>query len=129
MKNLILIILIIIITLSEALGQFLLNVKHHYTIKNISHFGIIPINILPILTWLLYGICTFLLMHSYKYTSMSKAEVYWDALSAVIVPLIGVLYFKSVINIYGWIGISLIIIGTLMLSFENQIKNFILERI
>jgi uncharacterized membrane protein len=47
---------------------------------------------------------------------MGKAEVYWDALSAIVVPLIGFIYFSEDINTLGWIGIFLIIIGTMMVS-------------
>ena len=125
MINIILIILIIVITLSEALGQFLLSVSHQDNLQKIKFFGPIPSNLLPFITWLLYGVCTFLLLHSYKYTTMGKAEVYWDALSALIVPLIGVIYFRTNINFYGWFGIFLIAIGTLMLSFQKYIKNHI----
>ena len=77
---------------------------------------------LPILTWILYGVCTYLLLHSYNYTTMGKAEVYWDALSALIVPFIGLIYFRNNINFIGWSGIFLIVIGTLMLSYEKKIK-------
>ena len=55
---------------------------------------------------------------------MSKAEVYWDAASAVIVPLIGVFYFRNSINIIGWLGIALIIVGTICLGYQKDlIKN------
>ena len=121
MKNIKLIVLILVITLSEALGQFLLSVNYHYTMKNIVNFGPIPIKLLPFITWGLYGICTYLLLHSYRYTTMGKAEVYWDALSALIVPLIGVIYFKDKIHFMGWTGIFLIIAGTLLLSYERKL--------
>ena len=113
--------LIIVITLSEALGQFLLNKYHHSVIKQTAYYGPLPIFILPFITWLLYGICTWLLLNSYKYTTMSKAEVYWDALSALIVPIIGFLYFKEKINGVGWVGIGLIMVGTIILAFENPL--------
>ena len=54
---------------------------------------------------------------------MGKAEVYWDALSALIVPFIGLIYFSNKINYVGWTGIFLIIVGTLMLSYERKLKN------
>ena len=120
MKNIKLIVLIIIITLSEALGQFLLSINYHYTKNNIVYFGSIPTKLLPFLTWALYGVCTYLLLHSYQYTTMGKAEVFWDALSALVVPLIGVIYFKNKIHMMGWTGIFLIIAGTLILSYEGK---------
>ena len=120
MKNIILIVLILIITFSEALGQFLLSVNHHNTMKNIKYFGPIPTKILPFITWILYGVCTYLLLHSYKYTTMGKAEVYWDALSALVVPFIGLIYFKDEIHLKGWMGICLIITGTILLSYDKK---------
>lgn len=120
MKKILLVILITVITLSEALGQFLLSVYHHKKDKN-AYYGPIPVKILPIITWLLYGICTYLLYHSYKYTTMGNAEVYWDAMSALIVPIIGVIYFGNEINLVGWCGIGLIITGTFMLSLQKII--------
>lgn len=118
--NIILPILIIIITLSEALGQFLLS-KHFNISPKKTHYRGIPVKILPLITWLLYGICTYLLLIAYKYTSMSKVEVYWDALSALVVPIIGVVFFNNSINVIGWSGIILIIIGTTLLATEKDL--------
>jgi multidrug transporter EmrE-like cation transporter len=121
-------VIIIIITLSEALGQFLLS-KHYNISQNKTHYHGIPIKFLPLITWLLYGICTYLLLISYKYTSMSKAEVYWDALSALIVPVIGAMFFGNTINVVGWCGIVLIILGTLLVAGEKKIYKLIKQRI
>ena len=52
---------------------------------------------------------------------MGNAEVYWDAMSALIVPIIGVIYFGNEINLVGWCGIGLIITGTFMLSLQKII--------
>ena len=97
-------ILIIAITLSEALGQYLLKLsttsdKYYY---------------LPFVTWLLYGVCTYLLMFTYNYTTMGSAELYWDALSAIVVPVIGIYAFNNKITMKGWFGILLIIVGILL---------------
>ena len=121
-------ILIIIITLFEALGQFLL--KKHYNIsQNKTHYHGIPINFLPLITWILYGVCTYLLLISYKYTTMSKAEVYWDALSALVVPIIGFVFFGNAISVIGWFGIMLIIFGTLLVAGEKSIYKLIKQKI
>jgi multidrug transporter EmrE-like cation transporter len=120
-----LMILIISITLSEALGQFLLSVSHKNKLLHKKYFGPIPSNLLPFITWALYGICTFLLLKSYEFTTMGNAEVYWDALSALIVPLIGVIYFRTKINIIGWTGIFLIAVGTIMLGYEEYLIKFL----
>ena len=110
-------ILIGLITLSEAFGQYVLKLS---VFKNSSFLGI-PSRFLPGLTWLMYGLCTIMLVNTYNYTSMAKAEVFWDAASAIIVPIIGVMAFNEDIDIVGWFGILLIIIGTIILGFEKAI--------
>jgi len=114
-------ILIGLITLSEALGQYVLKLS---VFKNNKFLGI-PSQFLPGLTWMLYGLCTIMLVHTYNYTSMAKAEVFWDAASAIVVPIIGVMAFNDSINIIGWGGIVLIIIGTMILGFEKELLNYL----
>ena len=55
----------------------------------------------------------------------AKAEVFWDAASAIVVPVIGIMAFNDSINIIGWGGITLIIIGTLILGFEKELMNYL----
>lgn len=105
-----LIILISVITLSEALGQYLLRL--YKTFPDLWW--------LPFITWILYGLCTYLLLETYTYTTMGKAEVYWDALSAIIVPIIGIYAFNNEINLINWIGILLVCIGTLFLTIQES---------
>ena len=104
-----LILLISAITISEALGQYLLRLSKSYP----------SFWFLPFVCWGLYGICTFLLLKTYEYTTIGKAEVYWDALSAILVPLIGVYAFNNDLSIYNWTGILFVIIGTFLLSFKS----------
>ncbi len=134
-----LVALMVAITITEALGQYILQVHHRYrkagkdvlSVKDLSPYGKIPkgldIPLYPLATWLLYGICTIILLNSYDYTSMGNAEVYWDALSALLVPLIGVVYLRSNVNLYGWVGIMMVLIGTLMIGFQRDLgKNLAL---
>jgi len=129
-----LVLLILAITSTEALGQFMLQLYHQREKKDIkkdttkmilNYFGIktkLAVPLYPLSTWFLYGICTVMLLDSYKYTTMGKAEVYWDALSALLVPFIGVIMFHNDINDIGWVGILMILIGTLLLGFSKKIK-------
>ena len=105
-KNFKLFFLILVITCSEALGQYLLKLSTTHA----------KYRYLPFVTWLLYGVCTFFLVKTYKYTTMGNAEVYWDALSAVLVPVIGVYTFNNTIKPKGWLGILLIMSGTALLN-------------
>ena len=108
-----LIIIIVLITLTEAFGQYILRLGFNGDGNLIP----IPVHYYPIITWLLYGICTYILYVSYKYTTMGKAEVYWDAASTLLVPIIGVIAFKNRISFQGWIGIIMVICGTLLLGY------------
>jgi len=132
-----LVALIVAVTITEALGQYMLQVYHRYhkmekdvlSIGDLVPSGTLPkaldIPLYPLATWLLYGLCTVILLTSYEYTSMGKAEVYWDALSALLVPLIGVVFLRSKINLYGWIGIFLVLTGTVMIGFQYPLgKDF-----
>ena len=105
-----LILLISVITLSEALGQYLLRLSRNYP----RYWW------LPFCTWGLYGVCTYLLLQTYQYTTMGKAEVYWDALSAIIVPLIGIYAFNNKLSLANWIGIGLVCIGTILLVIKEK---------
>jgi multidrug transporter EmrE-like cation transporter len=108
-----LILLISAITVSEALGQYLLRLSKDYP----SFWW------LPYVTWLLYGVCTFLLLKTYEFTTIGKAEVYWDALSAIIVPIIGIYAFNNKLSFLNWVGIILVIIGTFLLSWSDIAPN------
>ena len=132
-----LILLIVAITSTEALGQFMLQLYHqhkkkdktvHTTQKLLRHFGIktkLAVPLYPLSTWFLYGLCTVMLLDSYKYTTMGDAEVYWDALSALLVPFIGVVMFHNDINEIGWVGIIMVLVGTLLLGFSKKVKKSI----
>ena len=120
-KSLILVILIFAITCVEAFGQYLLKIYYdskHGSFKRTDQFMFLPQYMLPYITWVCYGICTFLLSQSYAYTSMGKAELYWDSLSTIIVPLIGFIAFKEKLGHTGWSGIFLIILGSFIISYK-----------
>ena len=112
-------ILIFTITISEAFGQYLLRIYYnskHRRFKRTDQLQFIPQNFLPYVTWICYGLCTFLLSLTYKYTTMGKAEVYWDAMSTLIVPLISTFAFKEQLGYQGWTGIFFVILGSLILA-------------
>ena len=72
----------------------------------------------------LWDLCTFLLAKTYEYTSMGKSEVYWDALSAIIVPLVSTIAFKEQLGYQGWGGIFLVvIIGVINIDLIQIVNN------
>ena len=122
-KSVMLGILLLTIACIEAFGLYLLKV--YYDVKYVNfnrtdHFQFLPQISLPYITWVCYGLCTLLLVKTYEYTSMGRAEVYWDALSCIIVPLVSTIAFKEQLGYQGWGGIFLVIIGALILSNTNS---------
>jgi len=107
----------------EAFGQYMLKVYYdskHGSFKRTDQFQFIPQYILPYITWMCYGLCTFILSKSYAYTSMGRAEVYWDALSTIVVPLVSTIAFKERLGYKGWSGIFLVVLGSFILSNTNS---------
>jgi len=72
-----------------------------------------------VIIWGLY----LLLLKTYEFTTIGKAEVYWDALSAIIVPIIGIYAFNNQLSFLNWVGIILVIIGTFLLSWSDIAPN------
>jgi len=118
-KTVILGILISTITSIEAFGQYLLKIYYdskHGSFKRTDQLQFIPQYFLPYITWICYGLCTFLLSRTYKYTTMGRAQVYWDALATVIVPLISTVAFKERLGYQGWTSIFFVVLGALILA-------------
>jgi len=116
-------ILIVTISCIEAFAQYLLKVYYdskHGSFNRTDQFQFLPQASLPYITWLCYGLCTYILAKSYEYTTMSRAEVYWDAASTIIVPLVSTIAFKERLGYQGWGGIFLVVIGALLLSNTNS---------
>ena len=122
-KSVILVILISAITAVEAFGQYLLKIYYnskHGSFKRTDQLKFLPLYILPYITWMCYGLCTFMLSKRYAYTSMGRAELYWDSLSTIIVPLLGTIIFKEHLGYQGWSGIFLVILGSFIVSSTNS---------
>jgi multidrug transporter EmrE-like cation transporter len=75
---------------------------------------------LPYLASALYASIAFVLLNSYRYSSMARIEVYWDAATTIIVPLAAMILFRSDINGYGWLGIAMTVAGALILAFSGD---------
>lgn len=103
-----LILLLCVITLAQALGQYLLRLYKDYP----------TLWWLPFCCWICYGLITYLLLISYNYTTMGKAEVFWDSLSSVLIPIIGIYAFNNKLSLVNWIGIILTVIGGYMVTIQ-----------
>ena len=103
-------IAVVILTLSEALGQSLLR-KFFETGYDMKYWY------LPFMTWLLYGLCCAVLLWGYQYSDLSAIETIWDAGTSVVVPIVAILFFKSTLNLKAGLGILITIIGILLIGY------------
>ena len=97
------------LTGAETVGQSMLRIFHDskYDMK---------LWYLPLGAWLLYGLCCGILLWSYKYSDISAIETIWDAGTSVLVPLVGLLFFKNKINVEAATGILLTILGIILIG-------------
>jgi multidrug transporter EmrE-like cation transporter len=118
MKAAFTVVYVILLTAVELIAQTTLNRFHLLkTSKEKERLWF-----LPYLASLLYATIAFILLQSYQYSKMAHVEVYWDAATTIIVPLFGMILFYSHINFYGWIGITMTIIGALLLAFSTDLE-------
>ncbi len=76
-----------------------------------------------ILTVVSYMLCFYFLALTFKYfTSIGYIYAVWSGLGIVLVALVGVFYYKEQIDIAGMIGLSLIIIGAIVLNIFSKIS-------
>jgi len=65
-----------------------------------------------------------------EFSSIGFVYALWAGLGIVLITLLGIFFFKNVIDIPGIIGISLIILGTLVLNlFSKCLINDLIPRI
>jgi multidrug transporter EmrE-like cation transporter len=93
--------LVLLISISECLGQSCLKTYH----ENPSKLW------LWILGVLFYTIVCALLVMSYKYKGMGIVNVIWSGISVLIIVSTGVLFFEETITWLDKIGIALILTG------------------
>lgn len=118
MNNAFTVLFVILLTITELTAQTTLN-KYHL-LKNAKQRE--KLWYLPYIASGLYAMIAFILLHSYQYNKMARVEVYWDAATTIIVPLFAMILFYTEINIYGWIGIIMTVMGALLLAFSNKIE-------
>lgn len=93
--------LVLLISISECLGQSCLKTYH----KHPSELW------LWVLGVLFYTIVCVLLVMSYKYKGMGLVNVIWSGLSVLIIVSTGVIFFEETITWLDKIGIALILLG------------------
>lgn len=58
-----------------------------------------------------------------EFSSIGFVYALWAGLGIVLITLLGIFFFKNVIDIPGIIGISLIILGTLVLNLFSKMSH------
>jgi uncharacterized membrane protein len=121
MNNAFTIMFVMILTATELIAQTTLN--RYHLLKSAKERE--KLWYLPYLASGMYASVAFILLHSYQYNKMSRVEVYWDAATTIIVPLFGMVLFYTEINIYGWIGILMTVMGALLLAFSKDVEKMV----
>ena len=76
----------------------------------------------PFIAWLLYGLNCYLLLIGYNYSDLSAVETLWDAGTTILVPLVGMLFFKEQINFTSGLGIFVTLIGIVLIMIGSSDK-------
>lgn len=105
MDNYILLLLTFCIATSELLAQSSLRYMHDYN-GNYKYF---------IFAILCYSITSYLLLQAYNYRGIGIVNALWSGMSIILILSVGVFFFKEKTNIYDKIGITIIIIGILLI--------------
>tara|TARA_Y100000816_G_C26030584_1_gene539504 strand:+ start:497 stop:844 length:348 start_codon:yes stop_codon:yes gene_type:complete len=101
----------LILTILETLGQSILRKFYLNKSKNF---------ILPFLTWFIYGICVIVLYNGYNYVDEGTLEVLWNAGTNTIIPITGIILFNEKLNLMGFFGIFLTLIGGTLVGISQN---------
>tara|TARA_B100001093_G_scaffold488342_1_gene525452 strand:+ start:4505 stop:4852 length:348 start_codon:yes stop_codon:yes gene_type:complete len=99
------------LTILETIGQTLLRKFYLQKDKNL---------LFPFITWLFYGFAVIILYISYSYVNEGEMEVLWNAGTNTIIPIAGLLFFGENLNLLGWFGVLLTLIGGTLLGISKN---------
>ena len=118
-KNMIVIILIAtLLTTLELTGQSLL--RKFYLLNRDNQTSKYKHLWLPFISWFIYGLCVLLLYVAYNYGNISLIEVFWDTGTTILIPIIGILFFNEGLTNYGYFGVTLSVIGAIILGLAQS---------
>ncbi|MBP6139922.1 MAG: multidrug efflux SMR transporter [Bacteroides sp.] len=95
--------------ISEVVGSSFLNASQQFTKP-------IP----SIVTVLAYGFCFYFLSIALKSIPLGAAYAIWGGLGIVLTAIISVVVFKHTIDLPAIIGITLIVVGVMILNFFSR---------
>ena len=118
-KNIVIIILFAtLLTVLELTGQSLL--RKFYLFNRDNKTSTYKYLWLPLITWFIYGLCVVLLYIAYYYGNIALIEVFWDTGTTIFIPIIGILFFNEGLTKYGYFGLSLTVIGAVILGLAQS---------
>lgn len=118
-KNIVIIILLAtLLTVLELTGQSLL--RKFYLFNRDNKTSSYKYLWLPLITWFIYGLCVVLLYIAYYYGNIALIEVFWDTGTTIFIPIIGILFFNEGLTKYGYFGLSLTVIGAVILGLAKS---------
>ena len=118
-KNIVIIILLAtLLTVLELTGQSLL--RKFYLFNRDNKTSTYKYLWLPLITWFIYGLCIVLLYIAYYYGNIALIEVFWDTGTTIFIPIIGILFFNEGLTKYGYFGLSLTVIGAVILGLAQS---------
>lgn len=99
-------IIILLISLSECLGQSCL--KQLFNQPTQRHLFLIAV--------IFYAIVCYLLVISYQYKGMGIINVLWSGMSILLMVSVGLIFYQETLTRYEVLGVSLIIIGMILIG-------------
>lgn len=108
-KEYFLLVIVLLISICELLGQSCLKYLHNN--GNKQHFYIFAV--------LFYSIVCYLLLQSYKYKGMGIINVIWSGLSILVILSSSIAFFGEKITTMDKIGIFFVIVGVFLILFEG----------
>jgi len=103
------ILIILLISISECLGQSCLKSLFNEPKKYYLYF----------IAVIFYSIVCYLLFLSYKYKSMGLVNVLWSGISVLLILSIGSIFFNETVTRLDILGVILVILGIMCILGEG----------
>lgn len=107
-------IIILMISLSECLGQSCL--KKLFKEPSKTHLFLVAV--------VFYALVCYLLVLSYQYKGMGIVNVLWSGMSVLLMVSVGLLFYKEELSSNEISGIILIIIGMILTGWNTNREEF-----
>ncbi len=73
-----------------------------------------------LLTFLLYGVISLLLIRTYRYSTMGLVNAMWNAFTTISIVLIGIYVYKEKVNGWAALGIAMTLVGFYLIYVKGR---------